>query len=241
VTTPVLLQNNIFAGVGSMTNQSSATLKTNYSAAAPGFVDRVNYDLHPTASALVINAGSVPGTSAAGLSLAPAAQYKHVAAGETRTVSGNYDIGAYEVAASGSTTPTTPSTTWTACANEGGTCTFSGTREVRYGTSTKYVTKTVTASTACSNAVFGDPAPGYGKTCSYASTTESAPVTTVTWTACASEWGTCTFSGTRDVRYGAGTTFVSRTLTGSTSCSNAVFGDPTPGVAKSCSYSSVTK
>jgi serine protease len=140
-----------------------------------------------------------------------------------------------------STTPTAPATTWTTCANEGGTCSFSGTREVRYGTTTQYVTKTVTASTACSNAVFGDPAPGYVKACSYSSDTASASASAVTWTACANEGGTCTFSGTRDVRYGAGSTFVSRTFTGSASCTNAVFGDPTPGVAKSCSYSSATK
>jgi hypothetical protein len=242
VTTPVLLQNNIFAGVGTMTNQGSATLKTNYSAAAPGFTDRANYDLHPTASALVINAGSTPGTSALGLSLAPGAQYKHVASSETRTVSGNYDIGAYEATSSTSTTPPTTTTTWTTCASEGGTCSFSGTREVRYGSGTTFVTKTVTGSTPCTNAVFGDPTPNVAKTCSYSSATVTTPTTTtVTWTACASEGGTCTFSGTRDVRYGAGTTFVSRTLTSSTSCSNAVFGDPTPGVAKACSYSSVTK
>jgi hypothetical protein len=247
VTTPALLQNNIFAGVGSMTNQTSATLRTNYSAAAPAFVDRANYDLRPT-NALMIDAGSVPGLSALGLSLVPGAQYKHVASGETRTVLGNFDIGAYEAASSGSTAPSAPSapsTTWTFCANEGGTCSFSGTHEVRYGTSTKYVSRIVTGSTACSNAVFGDPAPGYGKSCTYSSDTASAPsaptTPSVTWTACASEGGTCTFSGTRQVRYGSGTTFATKTFTGSAACTNAVFGDPTPGVAKSCSYSSSTQ
>jgi hypothetical protein len=42
------------------------------------------------------------------------------------------------------------------------------------------------------------------------------------------------------VRYGAGTTFVTKTFTGSVSCSNAQFGDPIFGVIKSCSYSSTT-
>ncbi|WP_449406286.1 hypothetical protein [Massilia phosphatilytica] len=42
------------------------------------------YDLHPTASALVIDAGSDPGKSATGVSLAPVAQYKTVANGEAR-------------------------------------------------------------------------------------------------------------------------------------------------------------
>jgi serine protease len=140
------------------------------------------------------------------------------------------------------TAPAAPSTTWTFCAYEGGTCSFSGTHEVRYGTSTTYVSRIVTGSTACTNAVFGDPAPGYGKSCTYSSDTASTPTTPgITWTACASEGGTCTFSGTRQVRYGSGTTFATKIFTGSAACTNGEFGDPTPGVVKSCSYSSATQ
>jgi hypothetical protein len=255
VSTPALLQNNIFAGVGTMTNQSNAVNRSNYSAATPGFVDRANFDLHPTANAMVINAGTTPGASAAGVSLAPIAQYKHVASGETRVNVGQIDIGAYEAAGAVATptptpTPTPPTTSsWTNCASEGATCSFSGTREVRYGSGSTFVTKTFTGSATCSNAVFGDPTPNVAKTCSFASTTSSTPTPTptptpspsATWTACGSEGATCSFSGTRDVRYGSGTTFVTKTFTGSAQCSNAVFGDPTPYVAKSCSVSSATK
>jgi hypothetical protein len=251
VSTPALLQNNIFGGVGTVTNQSNAVLRTNYSAAAPGFVDRVNFDLHPTANALVINAGSTPGVSPAGFSLAPIAQYRHVAAGEARVNAGQIDIGAYEAAGTTTTSPTpTPAppatSSWTTCANEGATCTFSGTREVRYGSGSTFVTKTFTGAASCSNAVFGDPTPNVAKSCSFSSatsgTTTPPPATTApTWTVCASEGGTCSFSGTRDVRYGSGTVFVTKTFSGSASCANAVFGDPTPNVAKSCSVSSVTK
>jgi len=67
------------------------------------------------------------------------------------------------------------------------------------------------------------------------------PTTTVTWTTCASEGGTCSFSGTRDVRYGTATSYVIKTLTGPVACTNTVFGDPARGYVKSCSYSSVTK
>jgi serine protease len=67
---------------------------------------------------------------------------------------------------------TATAVTWTSCASEGGTCSFSGTRDVRYGTATSYVTKTFTGSVLCSNAVFGDPARGYVKSCSYASVTK---------------------------------------------------------------------
>jgi hypothetical protein len=227
VSTPVLLQNNVFAGVGSMTNQGNATFRTNYNAAAPAFVNRTGYDLHPAANSPMINAASAPGVAPTGFALAPIAQYQHVASGEPRA--NVNDIGAYAANGAAATpTPTPPAATgWTQCTNEGGTCAFSGTREVRYGAGTTFVSKTVTGSVACTNAVFGDPTPNVAKTCSYAATA---------WTPCANEGGTCAFSGTHEVRYGSGTTFVSKTVTGSTACTNAVFGDPTPNVAKTCSY-----
>ncbi|HET6554454.1 MAG TPA: hypothetical protein VFG49_13090, partial [Dyella sp.] len=62
---------------------------------------------------------------------------------------------------------------WTLCATENKTCVFSGTRQVKYGTATQYVTKTFTDGVACNNGVFGDPAPGSAKACWYASTTDS--------------------------------------------------------------------
>jgi len=72
-------------------------------------------------------------------------------------------------------------------------------------------------------------------------TTTPPSTTTVTWTTCATEGGTCSFSGTRDVRYGTATSFVTKTFTSKVACTNAVFGDPAHGIVKSCSYSSVTK
>lgn len=96
VTRPVLMQNNIFSGIGALSTQASAVSKTNYRSIAPGFVNRSTYDLRPTANALVIGAGSAPGYSATGVALTPLAGYKHVALGLTRPVSGIIDIGAYE-------------------------------------------------------------------------------------------------------------------------------------------------
>lgn len=247
VTTPALLQNNIFAGVGNMTNQASAIDKTNYRAAAPAFVNRAAFDLQPAAGSPMINAGSATSTTASGFFLGPLAQYKHVASSTTRATVGTIDIGAYESGDSGTAAPTpaptptpepTPTTGWTTCAGEGDTCVVSGTREVRYGSGSTFVTKLVTGSVACSNAVFGDPTPNVVKSCSYSNAT-ATPVET--WTSCAVENGTCTFSGTRDVRYGSGATFATRTATGAIACSNAVFGDPVPNVVKSCSVSSITK
>lgn len=96
VTRGVLLQNNIFGGVGTVTNQSAAVQKTNYRATAPAFANRAAWDLRPAANVLVVNAASAPGTSAEGFSLYPRAEYKHVASGITRPVAGALDIGAYE-------------------------------------------------------------------------------------------------------------------------------------------------
>jgi len=232
VTKPVLMQNNIFAGTGTLSTQASTIDRTNYRSVAPGFVDRANYDLHPTANVLVINAGSAPGLSASGLSLTPLAQYKATAQSEARVATGVIDIGAYEALA-------TAPAAWTTCASENGMCTFSGTAQVRYGANNTFATRTATGSIACTNAVFGDPLPNVVKTCQVA--TASAPVTPETWTACANENATCSFSGTREVRYGAGTTYVSKIATGAIACTNTVFGDPIPNTVKACQYSSVTR
>jgi len=123
---------------------------------------------------------------------------------------------------------------WTFCASEGGTCSFSGTQQVRYGANGSYVYKTFTGSTACTNAVFGDPAYGVLKQCEYAAAAST------NWTFCASEDGYCSFSGTQQVRYGANGSYVYKTLTGGTACTNAVFGDPAVGTAKHCDIGSTS-
>lgn len=56
------------------------------------------------------------------------------------------------------------------------------------------------------------------------------------WIFCANESSFCPFSGTREVRYGANGVYVYKTLTDGTDCANYVFGDPVPGVLKSCWY-----
>jgi hypothetical protein len=136
--------------------------------------------------------------------------------------------------------PTPTPSSWVFCANENAVCSFSGTRTVRYGAGTKYVTKTVTSSVNCNNSVFGDPVVGVAKHCDYSSTTLPTPTPTPTpppsWTFCANENQTCSFSGTRVVRYGAGTSFYTKIVTGTVSCSNGVFGDPLYGTAKHCDY-----
>jgi hypothetical protein len=54
------------------------------------------------------------------------------------------------------------------------------------------------------------------------------------WTTCAAENGACALSGLRTVRYGANGVYVYKTMMGNAACNNATFGDPIPGVVKSC-------
>jgi hypothetical protein len=119
------------------------------------------------------------------------------------------------------------------CASENGTCSFSGTYNVRYGTGSSWYTKTLTNGTPCNNTVFGDPAYGYAKECDI----DLNSAQTTTWTKCADENGTCSFSGTKTVRYGAGSSWYTKTATSSIGCNNTVFGDPAPGIFKECDVS----
>jgi len=125
--------------------------------------------------------------------------------------------------------------TWTLCASEGGTCSFSGTQAVAFGANGHFAFGVYTGSAPC-NTSFGDPAPGASKSC-YTSTTLTPPAPGI-WTPCASEGGTCSFSGTQAVAFGANGHFAYGVYTGSALC-NTGFGDPAPGASKSC-YTSTT-
>lgn len=114
---------------------------------------------------------------------------------------------------------------YTYCALEWQTCTMSGTSNVAYGADGRFTYRTLSGSFSCDNATFGDPAVGLGKACY---------VGPVNYTHCASEWLTCSFSGTRMVAYGANGTFIHKSLSGPVACTNATFGDPAPGVVKAC-------
>lgn len=132
------------------------------------------------------------------------------------------------------------------CAGEGGFCSFSGTMEVRYGGTLDgvwYLSSLIlTDGTPCTNAIFGDPAFGVSKSCYIPGELPPPPPPPPTdidgFEFCALEGELCNFSGTLEVRYG-GTLdgqwkLTSKVLTNGTPCTNAVFGDPAPGVHKSC-------
>lgn len=67
------------------------------------------------------------------------------------------------------------------------------------------------------------------------------PPPTTGWTVCAQEAERCSFSGQKEVRYGANDVFTApRVFTDGVECSNAVFGDPVFGVQKHCEVRDVT-
>ncbi len=67
-------------------------------------------------------------------------------------------------------TPTPSGTAWTFCANENQTCSFTGTKQVRYGANGAYAYALATTSIGCNNGTFGDPIPGVVKQCHYSDT-----------------------------------------------------------------------
>ena len=146
----------------------------------------------------------------------------------TNSVFGDPVAGATKQCHIGDAAP--PPSTWTFCAWEGGFCAFTGTKEVRYGANGAYFYKTLTGGTACTNSVFGDPVAGATKHCQIG---DAAPPPS-TWTFCAWEGGFCAFTGTKEVRYGANGSYYYRTLSGGTTCTNDVFGDPAVGATKTC-------
>ena len=91
-------------------------------------------------------------------------------------------------------------TTFTLCAPEGGTCTFTGDRNLAFGANGNYNTLTIINSTACNTATFGppDPAPNVAKACyisppiGYVSAKQGHGYGSVY---CADEGGTCSYEG----------------------------------------------
>jgi hypothetical protein len=101
----MLLQNNIFYGPGTVTNQTNAILKTNF-VGDPYFVDLDKYDYHLMPDSPAINTGSQPGAANSnGFVLIPGYEYVHPACGQERDSVGIIDIGAYEFGDGGAMLP----------------------------------------------------------------------------------------------------------------------------------------
>jgi hypothetical protein len=57
VSTPALIQNNVFAGPGTLTSQASAIQKDNHRMEKPGFIERAGFTLRPLINDMVVKAG----------------------------------------------------------------------------------------------------------------------------------------------------------------------------------------
>ncbi|HTJ66163.1 MAG TPA: alpha-L-rhamnosidase C-terminal domain-containing protein [Actinospica sp.] len=123
-------------------------------------------------------------------------------------------------------------TGYTKCAAEGATCTVTGTESVAYGANGIYAYTTTSSSVACTDAALTDPDYGIVKSC-YVGQVTSGPSGQST-TYCAPENALCSFTGTKTVYYGAGSSWTSKAITNGATCNNAVFGDPDYGVVKAC-------
>jgi hypothetical protein len=132
-----------------------------------------------------------------------------------------------------------PAPQWTYAAEEGQTFAIDRTRQVRYGAKILlgplgyWSFRTIAPRQAsCTNAgFFGDPYPGVAKHCEV----DMSP-----WTLCANEGQICRVDGARWVRYGVPAygsgepKYRVKTITGSTVCDDAPFGDPAPDAVKQC-------
>ena len=155
-------------------------------------------------------------------------------------------------------TKTSPEGTWSTVADEWQAFAVDGTQQVRYGVGTSWTTRSVTGVGECTNSAFGgDPAPGLVKSCAIL-TAVSAPAPAPspspspspspapspsegTWTKVADEWQSFVIDGTKQVRYGVGSSWITRSITGGGQCTNSAFGsDPAPGIVKSCEVLATT-
>jgi hypothetical protein len=131
----------------------------------------------------------------------------------------------------------TGSGTWTNCANENSTCSFSGTGSVRFGNTNtaRWINSGSTRTIACTVTAFGgvDPAPGNTLTCDRSTSgNTSGP-----WVQCATLGGTCTWTANTRYRIGSASATnwsATQTATNSIACNTTTFGDPWPGAAKIC-------
>jgi len=136
-------------------------------------------------------------------------------------------------------------TVYTYCTAEGGTCSFSGVRNVAFGANGQYRFFTVVNSTVCNNATFGPPDPidGVTKACYYGPAIGyNYPGTAQPYVGvyCADEGNVCKFSGQAGVFFGADKWDAYGGAISPVTCTTSGFNppdpDPDPGVVKTCAY-----
>ena len=147
-----------------------------------------------------------------------------------RSVTANFTIRSYTINASAGT---------------GGTITPPGATSVNYGASRTYAIAATAGYTlssvivdgvsvgAVTSYTFSNVTAVHTITAAFTVNTNSPPAG---YTYCSAENGICSFSGTRNVAYGANGVFAYRMATNTINCNNSTFGDPIPGTVKACYF-----
>lgn len=138
----------------------------------------------------------------------------------------------------------------TYCGNDGSECNWPSNlppQNVIYTANNKANFRNINGnSVLCSTQTFGDPAPGYTKSCYYRNVPNYTLDPTgipIGYTKCANENELCTAPNNSDILYGADGSYVSGIALANTPvrCSNDVFGNPKEGSVKSCYIKPVDK
>ncbi|MGJ7521469.1 hypothetical protein ACSFA0_13340 [Variovorax sp. LT1P1] len=121
---------------------------------------------------------------------------------------------------------------------QSGSFKLTSTSAVAYGWGVLMTQKSLASGTyVCGDQLFGDPAPGKPKAC-YAVATPLAPTpgaSTSQMKELTGQSGSFTLTTSTSVVYGRGTQTVTKVLAAGTyTCGDPLFGDPAPGVSKSC-------
>jgi hypothetical protein len=128
-------------------------------------------------------------------------------------------------------TPTASSVVWTECAAENGTCGYAGVMTIAFGANGDYNYATLGGGgTACTDSVFGDPDYNTAKACYMM----APPPQFTHWDLCATNGGTCTFSDTQEVAYGADGRYTYGIHTSSTPCTTSALGNPEASGTRYC-------
>ncbi|MCR2806561.1 fibronectin type III domain-containing protein [Paenibacillus soyae] len=101
-------------------------------------------------------------------------------------------------------------------------------------TTTSFTVSGLTSNTAYSFAVRAKDASGNTSALSSAISVTTSSIPTPVWVHCAGENNMCSFTGTKEVRYGAAGSYNYGTYTNGVMCGNNIFGDPAPGQYKTC-------
>ncbi|MCU0820712.1 MAG: hypothetical protein MUF11_15675 [Beijerinckiaceae bacterium] len=129
---------------------------------------------------------------------------------------------------------------WTKCATEGQRCYIPYGTVVAYGANGVWARKTYrgAGNVDCSHRNFGDPLVGIHKSCFFRVKAAPPPSQPIQWSRCAMENEPCFIPYGTTVAYGANGVWTRKRFSrpGSVDCSNRMFGDPLPGVVKSCSF-----